>query len=199
MINKIRIPLSQVFAVLLFALILFSKSYWDNHAPLVRSVLFFAGISMAGIASLGRLWCSLYIAGYKTATLITEGPYSMSRNPLYFFSMIGALGVGLATETFLIPVAIVITFALYYPAVIKSEEAELQAFHQEAFRTYCRQVPKFFPNIKIMTEPETYIVKPKVFRRHMFDAFWFIGFIGVMEVIEDLHEQAIIPTWFQLF
>jgi len=48
---------------------------------------------------------------------------AMCRNPLYFFSLLGALGVGLTTETLLIPFVILIAFVGYYPNVIKSEEA----------------------------------------------------------------------------
>ena len=103
MIEKLRIHLSQIFVVALILLILLSESRWETTIPLIGSGLFLMGIILAGIAALGRLWCSLYIAGYKTDTLITEGPYSMCRNPLYFFSFIGALGVGFASKTFLIP------------------------------------------------------------------------------------------------
>ncbi|GIS42766.1 MAG: hypothetical protein Ct9H90mP15_08060 [Candidatus Neomarinimicrobiota bacterium] len=31
---------------------------------------------------------SLYVEGFKTKKLITEGPYSMVRNPLYFFTVL---------------------------------------------------------------------------------------------------------------
>ena len=33
----------------------------------------------------GRIWASLYIEGNKTKNLITNGPFMMVRNPLYFF------------------------------------------------------------------------------------------------------------------
>ena len=81
-----------------------SSSAWEIKAPFFNTILFFIGIILVGIASLGRLWCSLYIAGYKTDNLVTEGPYSMCGNPLYFFSFIGALGIGFASETLLVPV-----------------------------------------------------------------------------------------------
>jgi hypothetical protein len=35
---------------------------------------------IAAVASLGRMWCSLYIAGSKDKELITNGPYSLCRN-----------------------------------------------------------------------------------------------------------------------
>ena len=39
-----------------------------------------------------RIWASLYIEGNKTKNLITAGPFSMVRNPLYFFSLIIIFG-----------------------------------------------------------------------------------------------------------
>jgi len=159
MVEKLRIHISQIFAVLLVVLICVSRSLWEDKAPLVTTVLFLLGAVLVGIASLGRLWCSVYIAGYKTDHLVTQGPYSMCRNPLYFFSLLGALGVGFASETFLIPVLILIGFVAYYPLVIKSEEAELARLHKDEFEMYFKKVPRFSPKISYLTEPEEYIVK----------------------------------------
>lgn len=197
MIEKIRIRISQMFTVSLMILILISASYWED--TLISGILFFAGIIMVGTASLGRLWCSLYIAGYKTDRLITEGPYSLCRNPLYFFSFIGAIGVGFASETFLVPLIILSGFSLYYPFVINSEETELKKLHGDEFVKYADETPKFFPKFSIMKEPEDYIVKPIIFRKHMFDALWFIWFTGILEIVEKLHELFFIPTLLKIY
>ena len=152
-----------------------------------------------GIASIGRLWCSLYIAGYKTERLVNQGPYSISRNPLYFFSLLGAIGVGLASETLLIPLLILIAFVVYYPFVIKSEEADLLKLHDKEYEIYLKEVPRFFPKISLLKEPEDYIVKPIVFKRQMFDALWFIWLMGLLEIIEELHELKLLPTIFKIY
>jgi protein-S-isoprenylcysteine O-methyltransferase Ste14 len=199
MVEKLRIHISQIFAVLLVVLICFSGSLWEDKAPLVNTVLFLLGVVLVGIGSIGRLWCSVYIAGYKTGHLVTQGPYSMCRNPLYFFSLLGALGLGFISETFLIPVLILIGFATYYPLVIESEEAELAKLHKNEFEMYFKKVPKFFPKISYLTEPEEYIVKPAVFKRHMFSAIWFIWLMGILEIIEELHELKILPTIFNIY
>ena len=199
MTEKLRIRISQIFAGLLVVLICISSSLWEDKAPFVTTVLFLLGAVLVGIASLGRLWCSVYIAGYKTDHLVTQGPYSMCRNPLYFFSLLGALGVGLASETLLIPFVILIAFVGYYPLVIKSEEAELIRLHKSEFEIYLKEVPRFFPKISLLKEPEEYIVKPIVFKRHMFSAIWFIWFIGIIEIIEELHELKVLPTIFKIY
>ncbi len=197
MIERLRIHISRIFVVLLIIIISVSTSYWEDS--ILSGLLFAFGITLAGIASLGRLWCSLYIGGYKTDSLITEGPYSMCRNPLYFFSFIGAMGVGFASETFLIPFLITLAFTIYYPLVIKSEEMELKKLHGSEFSAYFDNVPSFFPKISYLKEPEEYIVKPIVFRKHIFDALWFIWLIGILEIIEKLRAVDIIPTVFKMY
>lgn len=199
MIEKLRIMISRLFAFALVAVILVSSSALEEELPFLSTLLFFAGILLVGVASMGRLWCSLYIAGYKTDTLITQGPYSICRNPLYLFSLVGAVGVGLATETVLIPVVILLSFVAYYPFVIKSEEAVLLKIHGTAFSAYCQTVPRFFPRLSQMTEPDEYVVKPKVYKRHMFDALWFVWLVGFLEIIEELHALHILPTLFNIY
>lgn len=199
MIEKLRILISRLFAVALVALILISSSALKERMPLLSTFLNFAGIAMVAVACLGRLWCSLYIAGYKTDTLVDQGPYSMCRNPLYFFSLVGAVGIGLASETLLIPAIILFAFAAYYPLVIKSEEAALLKRHGHAFKTYFEKVPRFFPRLSQLTEPDEYVVKPKVYRNHMFDAIWFILIVGFLEVIKALHALQILPTLFKIY
>jgi protein-S-isoprenylcysteine O-methyltransferase Ste14 len=199
MTKKWRIRLSRILAGLLLVLICVSGSLWEDKAPFLTMVLFLFGAVLVGIASLGRVWSCAYIAGYKTDHLVTQGPYSMCRNPLYFFSLLGALGVGLASETLLIPLVILVGFVGYYPLVIKREEAELLRLHKSEFEIYQKQVPKFFPKVSLLKEPEEYILKPMVFKRHLFNALWFIWLIGILEFIEGLHTLNVFPTIFKIF
>jgi hypothetical protein len=60
-------------------------------------------------------------------------------------------------------------------------------------------VPCFFPKISLLKEPEEYIVKPKVFRNHMFSALWFIWFTGILEIAEELHELNVLPILIRIF
>jgi len=198
-IEHLRIIVTRIVAVLLIAVVLVSSSALKQHAPIISNTIFFCGIVLVAVATLGRLWCSLYIAGYKTHTLITKGPYSMCRNPLYFFSMLGAVGVGMTTETVLVPTFILICFSIYYPLVIRSEEAYLRQLHGAAFSDYLERVPRFFPALSHLVEPDEYIVKPVVFRKHMADVIWFIVIVGFLKVNTELHNLDILPSLFLIY
>jgi protein-S-isoprenylcysteine O-methyltransferase Ste14 len=192
--EKYRILLSRIAAFIAFFLIVFSKSVWEN--TIVEYFLFSFGIVLVAIASLGRMWCSLYIAGFKNKKLITDGPYSISRNPLYFFSFLGTIGLGLTTETLSFPFLFGSLFLLYYPGVIKSEERRLEKLFGNDFLEYKQTIPRIIPNFSLYQEPERYIVNPKVYRKHIFSALWFIWFVGMLEIIEGFEELGIIhPLW----
>jgi protein-S-isoprenylcysteine O-methyltransferase Ste14 len=198
-IEKLRMPASWVFVALLVALIVLSKSRWDSLSPLVGSLMFCLGVFLAGVGSLGRMWCSLYIGGRKTKSLVTMGPYSICRNPLYFFSLTGLMGVGFASETLLIPAVLAVAFAAYYPFVIKAEEAHLLAAHGEQFEQYRRVVPTFFPRLSLLKEPQEYVVNPILFRRHLFSALWFVWLIGLLELVETLHAEGVLPVLLRVY
>jgi len=159
-----------------------------------HTFLFFIGIILVAIASLGRMWCSYYIAGYKDKKLITKGPYSVCRNPLYFFSMIGVVGVGCATETFTFPIVFIILFALYYSFVITSEEKHLKQLFGVEFEEYTKKVSAFSPKLSTFAEPERYSVNLVVYRRHIFSALWFIWIVGILEVIEGMREIGLFTS-----
>jgi len=123
----------------------------------------------------------------------------MCRHPLYFFSFLGAVGVGLATETFLITFVISAGYAIYYRFVMRSEEAVLLKKHGDAYRNYRDATPVFFPKLSHLREPETYTVNPRVFRQHAFDALWFMWVVGVIRIVQALHSLGNLPVLFRIY
>jgi hypothetical protein len=167
--------------------------------PVVSGMMFITGIVLAGSAIVGRLWCAQYIAGRKTESLITEGPYSVCRNPLYFFSLIGSTGVGLCTESLSLTLTIPAVFAVIYPITISNEERVLRKTHGKAYDDYTSKVPRFFPKWSLFREPVKYIVNPKIFRREMIDALYFVYVVGLFKMIDELTSCGVIKTFFTLY
>lgn len=183
LITRLRIRLHQIAFAGVLVLMLLADSRWNTGAlEIVGSLLFFVGLCLVAAAVLGRLWCMLYIGGQKTSTLVTEGPYSLSRNPLYFLSLLGAIGVGMCTKTFTIPLLIFACVFPVYHATIKTEEAKLARQHGDTHSRYCRAVPRFFPKFSAFKEPRETPVDLKVYRTHMAHVSWFIVAVAALEL-----------------
>ncbi len=197
-IRKRRIVASRLFVVGLLCLIMISGSQWqDKH--MWDTLLFLTGLMMVGAATVGRVWCSIYISGYKSDSLITTGPYSVCRNPLYFFSLVGAVGVGLASETLTIAALVFLGFAAYYPFVIRAEQTHLAAIYGESYGDYCRKTPTFFPRFRLFNEPREYMVKSAVFRKRLIDSLGFVWLVAFLEMVEALHETGLLPQILKLY
>jgi protein-S-isoprenylcysteine O-methyltransferase Ste14 len=180
-----RILASRLFVLAVGVLLFITDSQWKDCAWMQR-VLFLIAVMLVGIGTLGRMWCSMYIAGRKKAQLVTTGPYGMCRNPLYFFSFLGAVGLGCATGTLTVPAIIAGAFALYYPGTIKGEEGELAKRHGQPFQAYLNAVPAFFPKFSLLQEPEKYEVNPITFRKHLGSVVWFIWALGLLPLLMEL-------------
>jgi len=195
-ISSNRILVSRGFAIAFFLLLLVTES--AQEGSIVSAILFLSGLVLVGVTTVGRLWCSLYISGYKNSELITSGPYSVTRNPLYFFSFLGFTGIGLSTETVALSLGFVLAFALVYPVIIRSEERFLRDKFGRVFADYCARTPRFFPNLRALHEPERYVVNPRQFRNTMGDVLWFVWLVGVIELVEALHEYHILAPLLRL-
>lgn len=197
-----RILVSRIFAIAVGALLVVSKSHWADCA-VMKNGLFLLAVLLVGIGALGRMWCSLYIAGRKNAELVTSGPYAMCRNPLYFFSFLGAVGLGFATGTLTIPAIILVGFALKYPGTIKGEQEYLLKRHGEAFQNYMNTVPAFFPKFSSLQEPSQYVVNPITFRKHLGSVVWFIWALGLLPLlllgIGAMQAKGWIPVLLELY
>lgn len=131
--QKIRVPVSRLGVVV----VPFLHPTWRSLA---------LGGAVAGVGALIRLWAAGHID--KGKALATEGPYAMTRNPLYLGSLIMTLGILIAGRAywFLLPFG-VIYLVLYIPAM-KREEQELFQGYGESFLEYARRVPMFFPRLR---------------------------------------------------
>tara|TARA_B100000959_G_scaffold286381_1_gene364777 strand:+ start:3503 stop:4054 length:552 start_codon:yes stop_codon:yes gene_type:complete len=151
------------------------------NTSLILSVLGFFLVMLGGF---GRIWASLYIEGFKTKTLIKEGPYSMVRNPLYFFSLMIFTGLCLAIKSIPISIALITIFTLFHIPTILSEEKILLDTHDESYRNYYKSTPRLFPNILKYRKPKsTDRIEVKIQRIHK--RLWeVIGYLVLFVIID---------------
>jgi len=197
--TKNRILISRVLAVSMFVLLGLSAEGWQTTAPLVGAILSILGWTLVGIGMTGRIWSSSYISGRKSSELVMLGPYSISRNPLYFFSFVAGVGIMLVTETLFLPVLFSVFFLLYYRPVIVREEEKLARLHPAAFTAYCAAVPRFWPNPMIYSEPASYTVSSAEFRNSLTDIVWFAVAGGAIEFLETMHVSGVVPTFLTIY
>lgn len=161
----------------------------------VGTALFLAGTLLTVAGFCGRLWCFSYIAGRKKKILVTGGPYSLCRHPLYFFTLVGGLGLGLCTETLSVPLIFLLAFSTYYPSIIRTEE-EFLSVNFPGYDDYKKRVPLFFPSLTRFANEENVVVKAQAFLRELSGTAGFLCLLGVIELIEGLHSANILPTYF---
>jgi protein-S-isoprenylcysteine O-methyltransferase Ste14 len=105
-----------------------------------------------------RLWATLYVGGRKDSELQTAGPYSVTRNPLYFgtFCFVTSLVFFFQSLTLL---AVVLLGLLFYAQfVIKAEEKLLLERFGAAFEQYCKDTPRFLPSFSHFHSPPAIVV-----------------------------------------
>jgi protein-S-isoprenylcysteine O-methyltransferase Ste14 len=116
--------------------------------PSERSILIGAVFAVAGLcvraAAAGHL--------RKHEQLATAGPYSHTRNPLYFGSALIGAGFLVAGRFWFdggwIAAAVIAAyFGYFYGAVIRREEGELRARYGPVFEEYAARVPLFLPRL----------------------------------------------------
>jgi protein-S-isoprenylcysteine O-methyltransferase Ste14 len=188
---------SRIFAVALVLTLLVAEP-WLPADGLLRQSMLWLGYVLIVAGALGRVYCSVYIGGRKNETVMRDGPFSVVRNPLYVFSFLATVGIGLQSGMVLILVVLIAAFLFYYPHVVAKEEAFLAHRFGDSYAAYMREVPRWLPNLKLWREPEEIAVRPKFVRRTLMDAtIFFLPMLG-FALLSALHADGILPVWLTL-
>lgn len=191
--TRYRKLLSRSLGLALFLLVLFTRIPTLLQLP-AASAMGLVGLLLASVAAFGRIWTSLYISGRKSSELVSQGPYSITRNPLYLFSLLGAVGLGLASCNHLVLLCLIPAFIIYYRGVILQEENKLSSKHGDSFEEYLTRVPRLFPKLSLYEQPEQLTVHTRPVSRAIADAVWFIlGYIA-LRIVVWLHVFNILPA-----
>lgn len=143
-------------------------------------------------AVFGRIWASLYLGGKKNRILVQDGPYSLCRHPLYFFSALGGLGIAIQSHQLPVALAVLQFFLAVYPRTIRAEEKRLAREFGETYREYCRTTPAFFPKSGLYRSAQTITVYPRYVLRALIGMISWILTWYLLGSIEKLHMMGMI-------
>ena len=93
-----------------------------------------------------RAWASGYIN--KNMELATDGPYSMTRNPLYFGNFILGVGIAIASNSLYGYIIFAIYYFVFFPALIIIEKNRMKKLFGEKYDKWAKHLNSFFPSIK---------------------------------------------------
>ena len=167
-----------------------TDSRWRLEAPAFQDLVVRLGVLLILLCIAGRTWCTLYIGGLKKVQLVTLGPYSLVRNPLYVFTIIGVTGVGAQTGSITMAVCLALLVAIIFYAVALQEQAFLADTFGGEYRAYAERVPLFFPRFSTWQEADQLTIVPKLVRRTFMDASLFLLAIPLDDVIRWLQDRG---------
>jgi len=165
----------------------------EGAAALVAQAL---GFMLVSAAVLGRLWATLFVAGRKGAELVVDGPYASLRHPLYSWSIVAALGIGLSTRSAILTFALPVAIGICAVFAARREDAGFRTSHDAAWREYRDAVPAFWPMSSRNPMPEMVAVPTRIYRRAFLDAASFLTLWLAVILIEALRAGG---AWASLF
>ena len=119
-----------------------------------------------------------------------SGPYSLVRNPLYVFTIIGVAGVGAQTGSMTMAVGLALLVAIVFYAVALQEQAFLADTFGDQYRAYAERVPLFLPRFSTWQEADQLTIVPMLVRRTFMDASLFLLAIPLDDVIRWLQDNG---------
>jgi protein-S-isoprenylcysteine O-methyltransferase Ste14 len=188
--RRIVLAIVSLFVALLLP---FVCAVWLHTNPLFYAQVEHAGILLIFIAIFGRTWSALHIGGHKKVALVETGPYSVVRNPLYVFTLIGVAGIGAQTSSLVVAgLCTSITAAVLIIVVLK-EEDYLRAKFGAAFDDYARRVPRFMPSFSAYRDVEELTIRPKIVYRTFLESSLFLISIPAIDAIELARHYGWLP------
>lgn len=157
-----------------------------------------AGFLLVAAAVLGRVWTTLFIAGRKGEQLVTDGPYSACRHPLYLCSVLAAAGIGLTARSLVLAIALPATIGLVTGLAARREERALAAAHPAAWNAYRQRVPAFWPAWRLYRVPERVDVPTAIYRKAFLDAGSFLALWLAVLLAESLRAGGAWPALFRM-
>lgn len=196
-LNMGRIFYSRLLAAVALLLLVFTRPAITPEMA-VYALFINIGLVLIAIGVIGRVFSTIFLGGHKNETVITYGPFSVCRNPLYLFSLVGVVGVCFLSARLIY--IFVIPYVMYrlYTALIKREEEFLKQKFSHTYEEYCARTPRFWPKFSLYQMPEVITVYPVFVGRAARDGLWWFAAYPAISFIYYLQHAGIITTQFLL-
>jgi len=179
--NLNRKLLFRIVAVALVAYLFLAPDPWKIPA-LVTLSLQIAGTLLIFAGILGRGLATLSIGGHKDKTIMKTELYSICRNPLYFASFLMALGFGLLSARLDFTLLACAAYLVIFYPMMRNEAAYLRGNFND-FAEYEKQVPLFFPNLRLWQERKHIQIDFRLVRKTLQDASLVLPLIPLMILV----------------
>lgn len=164
-----------------------SEHHWVFTAA--GFVLLIAGILL-------RIWATASISHRKSSELVTSGPYSLSRNPLYLGTLLIVCGFLSFWHSATLLLFAVPPILLYIFGVVPAEERLLASRFGETFDDYARRTPRWIPNRFHYTSEPSPTTRTKGFGQEVQSGAWWL-ILGALS--HALCHLRTMPWWAEPF
>lgn len=196
-VQMIRKAILRAFIVAGLVFVVVGDTRWPSGSFLHEGIEYI-GLILIVICICGRILCTLYIGGNKIESLVTVGPYSVVRNPLYSLSIVGAAGAGAQLGSFVLTIVTAAVAYFVFLLVILKEEQFLTARFGASYLEYMERVPRLWPKFSLWRDVATLEVNPRLVRVTALDASIFLLSIPLSEGFEYLHDIGLVPVFLTL-
>lgn len=172
---------------------LLTQGIWTKGGA-VHESLELLGFVAVVVCVLGRTWCTAYIAGRKSRELVDRGPFSIVRNPLYGFNLIGLTGIGLLTGSIVWAALLLVGCALYFNMVVRREEVFLRAAFPRDYPRYLARTPRWWPDPRLWQDVREVTIRPALIQRVLLDGVCFLAAVPLFEAIAEAQEAGLLPV-----
>jgi protein-S-isoprenylcysteine O-methyltransferase Ste14 len=152
--------------------------------------------TMFMVGAFFRMWATLYIGGRKGRTLVCEGPYSITRNPLYFGTLLMAVAVALFLRSWTLSAGLALASTAYLFVTIPSEERRLRGKLGAEYAQYCRRVPRLIPRLSTFRADATMALDLRCLGVECRRALRWIWIPVLAEILLRAHSEAWWPRLF---
>ncbi|WP_437203623.1 methyltransferase family protein [Planctomicrobium sp. SH664] len=190
-VYQIRLPITAVCLLTGLGLTFLSPPRVPQGCMLDVWLSLLAVAFLVGGISL-RLWAIASIYSRKTSGLVSTGPYSLCRNPLYVGTLLIVLGYLCVWKSLTLTYLAIPVVLLYAVGVVPIEEQVMLLRHGESFRRYCAAVPRWIPRFRGYTSGPTCSLQSSGFSRELQCGLWWLVIAMLMQMA---YNARLTPNW----